>query len=354
MSRGPKSSFEDIFGTLFAWALITTIVSDVAHITFLLALAIVAAIAICGTVLIFGITTAWKYLEAAKPCKHGVWAASNKRCQLCQTELDRVNQQNEEREFEWKRRKTIEREAKELRQQEIERLSKAWLTNTESYFQMNPQQFEHAVAELFRKLGYTVKQTPFSNDGGKDAIAHKDGKTYIIECKRYDASNSIGRRDIQIFVAAMKDEKASGGFYINTGNFTRTAKEYAAKNGITIYDRFRLPHLVNEAYPLTVDIATVSAMCLECGSITSMPVSDMPITRACLNGHLLTSNITRADLRIISSTGIPFCDRCGTPMRIVNNYRGKFWGCPRYPRCKCTKRFQSMNSEKYRRSNEET
>lgn len=189
---------------------------------------------------------------------------------------------------------------------------------------MNPRQFEGAVAELFRALGYSVKQTPFSNDGGKDAIAQKDGKTYLIECKRYDETNSIGRRDIQIFVAAMQDEKADGGFYINTGIFTKTAREYAEKNSIVIYDRLRLPLLVNQVYPVPADITKADVMCPECGKVVSMPVGDAPVTGMCDNGHSLTSNITKDMLRVVSS-GVPLCDRCGSPMRIVKGYRGRFW-----------------------------
>jgi hypothetical protein len=146
---------------------------------------------------------------------------------------------------------------------------------------------------------------------------------------------------MQVFVAAMQDEKASGGFYVNTGTFTRTAKEYAEKNGIVFYDRLRLPNLVNQAYPVPVDISTARVMCLECGSVASMAVGDVPVMGTCVNGHSVTSNITKADLQIVSSTGVPFCDRCGSPMRIVNGYRGQFWGCSRYPNCRSTKPFKS-------------
>jgi len=44
---------------------------------------------------------------------------------------------------------------------------------TGPYFSMSPKEFETAIAEVFRALGYEVFQTPFSNDYGKDAIALK-------------------------------------------------------------------------------------------------------------------------------------------------------------------------------------
>lgn len=30
------------------------------------------------------------------------------------------------------------------------------------------------------------------------------------------------------------------------------------------------------------------------------------------------------------------CSECGAPMEIKNGYRGKFWGCTRFPQCRHT------------------
>ena len=92
---------------------------------------------------------------------------------------------------------------------------------------MTWQQFEDAIAQLFRSLGYQVKQTPRSGDGGKDAILVKDGAKYALECKRYSEATPIGRPHLQKFFAAMHDEGADGGFYVNTGVFSRQAVESA-------------------------------------------------------------------------------------------------------------------------------
>jgi len=154
---------------------------------------------------------------------------------------------------------------------------------------MDSKQFEDAVAALFCQLGYEVKQTPYSNDRGKDAIARKDGKKYLIECKRYGADNTIGRRDLQIFVAAMKEENADAGFYINTGRFAKTAIEYAAKENIDLYDSERFPVLVNAAFPVREDISRVKVMCLECGTTLTLPVGETPTSGTCENGHAVTT-----------------------------------------------------------------
>jgi restriction system protein len=70
-----------------------------------------------------------------------------------------------------------------------------------------------------------VKQTPYSSDGGKDAIAMKDGKKVLIECKRYE-KDLIGRPALQKFYAAIMEEKAAKGIFVTTSGFARTALEY--------------------------------------------------------------------------------------------------------------------------------
>jgi hypothetical protein len=215
------------------------------------------------------------------------------------------------------------------------RLSEAWLTLPRSHYDMTPLQFESTICELFRKLGYRVTQTPFVNDGGKDAIAHKGGETFLIECKRYGSTNSIGRRDLQIFIAAIQGKNAAKGFYVNTGIFTRTAREFAQKNRVVLHDRHNLPTLIAEAYPAGAEASQYRVICPECGDVVSMPLSDEPSTHWCVNGHSVPGNICKSDFRIFSSGDVPYCDECGSPMRKVSRgYKKAFWGWPRYPNCK--------------------
>jgi hypothetical protein len=203
---------------------------------------------------------------------------------------------------------------------------------------MGSQEFERAIVELFRRLGYKVEGTPFSNDRGKDAIAWKDGKKYLIECKRYAENNDIGRRDLQIFMAAMHEEKAVSGFYINTGRFARTAAPYASENQIELYDRKRFAMLVNEAYPIPESAQNATVMCLECGLAVSLPVESSPTMGRCKNGHEVGNEIIESNFTVMEAVERPRCPKCGSQMKIVNGYRGAFWGCSQYPRCKSSQR----------------
>lgn len=91
------------------------------------------------------------------------------------------------------RKQDIAIKASRLRNSETERIRKSLLKSQDYLRSMSPQEFEDIVAELFRSLGYDVKQTPYTNDQGKDAIIFKDGKKSLIECKRYSPENKVGR-----------------------------------------------------------------------------------------------------------------------------------------------------------------
>ena len=336
-SRSRTSFLEPVLG-LLAWLGIVAWFADSFHIQFALASGLSVLV---FAALVFGTTvrsSVVRFLQRHRRCVHGVRAGERGSCLSCQAEVQRADRERREAEAKRQRQRELQAAASQLQDEERRRLSAAWLSNAEPYLSMNPQEFENAVAELFRTLGYEVEQTPFSNDGGKDAIATKDGKKFLIECKRYGADKSIGRRDLQILVAAMQDEKADGGFFINTGVFAGTAESYAAKYRIVLYDRVRLPSLINKAYGSAVDFSAVRVMCRECGCIINVAIGTEPTAGTCANGHEVQNNIKTADLRMSSAAQKPCCSACGAPMRIVSGRRGKFWGCSRYPHCRITKR----------------
>ena len=283
--------------------------------------------------------------EQIKPCSHGVKAGRAGACDRCKDEREHQVQierlLNAERQKLIETKREIKRQAQILHEQELARLSQSWLSNAQSYYSMSSQRFEDAIAELFRKLGYEVKQTPYSNDGGKDAILFKDGNKYLVECKRYSESNCIGRPDIQKFVAAMQDEAAIGGFYVNTGRFSSQAREYAQQHAIRVFDRFTFPALVIEAYPVAIEATFGKSMCLECGERVELALQDVAIQGICPNGHQVTNTIKRSDLKVSSlrviTGGTPHCAKCGSPMRVIKGFRGDFLGCQRYPKCKYTR-----------------
>src|SRR5690606_27830884 len=99
-------------------------------------------------------------------------------CPIClEAENQRMIKWEEER-----RSEKLERDKQTLYRQECERYRQFSMRKASYVRELSPNGFEDAIAELFRALGYKVQQTPYVNDGGKEAIAFKNGKKYAIEC----------------------------------------------------------------------------------------------------------------------------------------------------------------------------
>jgi hypothetical protein len=198
---------------------------------------------------------------------------------------------------------------------------------------MSPTEFEDAVARLFLELGYDVKQTPYSNDGGKDAILWKGSKKYVLECKRYDREALTGRRDLQVLIAAMHDEGADGAFFVSTGRFARTATVYAKENDIRIYDGDHLPILVNSALG-EQQSTRAKVMCQSCGEIVTFDIfNPRNVHGICGQEHPVMCNIKPSDLKVAVTLETPVCPVHKLPMKMVNESWGEFWKCSAH-RCK--------------------
>lgn len=110
---------------------------------------------------------------------------------------------------------------------------------------MDPYKFEAYVAAIYRKLGYSVRQTKRSGDGGKDLIMHKDNETYFVECKRY--KSNIGSNKMRDFIGAC-DLAGTGvkGIYVTTSNFTNEAQKAARMRGIELVNGDKLMYLLEQ------------------------------------------------------------------------------------------------------------
>lgn len=112
---------------------------------------------------------------------------------------------------------------------------------------MNGYEFEDYICQLYQELGYEVEHTPYSGDGGKDAVLKKDGEIYLVECKHYVSGAEIGERDLRIFDSAMHDYNAKKGFYINLGRFRKGTDAFAKNHNIELIGRKELQILIEQA-----------------------------------------------------------------------------------------------------------
>ncbi len=237
-----------------------------------------------------------QYPEAKKnltKCPHGIrGGATNNTCPNCISEKEaKLNEEQEKQ-----RLLKLQKSAEEFRRREIEYLKVKQYRKLDYLYALTPQEFEDVVTEMFRKLGFQVTQTPYSNDRGKDGIAYKNGKKSLIESKKYSSENKVGRPPLQKFFAAMHEEKAQKGFFVTTGYFAETAYEYAKENNIDLINGTRLVALMREAYPEAND-DSVEVMCPTCGDIVKFDLASSVTSKYCRTGHQVQNNISYEDLK---------------------------------------------------------
>jgi len=160
---------------------------------------------------------------------------------------------------------------------------------------MNWQLFESLVAAYFEQQGYRVTMTSSGADGGVDAIARRDGETFLIQCKHWRATQ-VGVSVVRELFGVMSAQGATGAFVVSAGPFTTAAIEFAEGRNIELVDA----------------------------------------------NHLIRSMKSTAPAATSASPGDqPRCPKCNGSMALRTALRGRnsgkqFWGCARYPECRGT------------------
>jgi restriction system protein len=145
--------------------------------------------------------------------------------------------------------------------------------------------FEDFVAEVYRRQGFHVEQTGGGRaDGGYDLVLLKEEASILVQCKHW-LVYQVGVQRVRELAGAMHKVGATGGVFVTTGTFTRSAQQFAIGLPIELVD-----------------------------------------------GTALVEWLTGAGKA-------PSCPKCQKPMmrRTAGKGRHKgepFWGCPDYPRCR--------------------
>jgi SNF2 family DNA or RNA helicase/HJR/Mrr/RecB family endonuclease len=116
---------------------------------------------------------------------------------------------------------------------------------------LNPNLFEAAIALLYKKQGFEVFLTPYSNDKGVDVVAERENNLFLLQVKQ--SKSSIGIEAIQEIYTAKnyykskfnyKDEPTL--FVVTNNNFSNSAQTLAHTNGITLINRVQLQNMLNQ------------------------------------------------------------------------------------------------------------
>jgi hypothetical protein len=267
-------------------------------------------------------------------CPHGVRGGRIRLlCNSCKNEARAAELERQRIDEEEQARQDLNARADAIVQQELERLVRQHVPSLEELRRLTPQRFEDEMARMFERLGYTVKQTSYTNDGGRDAIMHKGGEKFLLECKKYGERGVSGRPDLQKFHSAVMSEPAKLGYFVTTGTFSESAIKFATGVPLELIGSDKLIRLMFEskADPSTDD--AYDSMCRMCGQIVRHSLR-APEPQKCSSGHVVQPTISEDQLLGTSLSGVPpTCAKCGTPMRLIKGKTGNFWGCSQYPKC---------------------
>lgn len=100
---------------------------------------------------------------------------------------------------------------------------------------MDGRTFEHRLGVLFRALGYRVEQTRYRGDYGADLVVAKDGVRTVVQAKRW--TKTVGIKAVQEAHASAAMYRCTRSMVVTNRYYSRSAKELARLNNVTLWDR---------------------------------------------------------------------------------------------------------------------
>ncbi|GAB2812005.1 hypothetical protein GCM10027091_50030 [Streptomyces daliensis] len=125
---------------------------------------------------------------------------------------------------------------------------------------MSGTAFEELVAGLCRRDGCTeVRRVGGAGDHGADVVGRlPDGRTVVVQCKRYATSGAVPSRDLRELLGTQRHFCAEAAVFVTTTRFTAPAEAFARQHGILAVHRDHLG-LWHSGTPLTALFAVNGA-----------------------------------------------------------------------------------------------
>jgi restriction system protein len=107
---------------------------------------------------------------------------------------------------------------------------------------MNGTEFEELVADLCRRDGCTeVRRVGGADDNGADVVGRlPDGRTMVVQCKRYAPSRTIASRELRDLLGARVHFGADLAVFVTTTRFSGPSERFATRHGILAVHRDHL------------------------------------------------------------------------------------------------------------------
>ncbi|GGV28843.1 hypothetical protein GCM10010293_28570 [Streptomyces griseoflavus] len=136
----------------------------------------------------------------------------------------------------WRTDRFLRRGDRLWRQEEQVRAGRRSLAEVDA---MSGTEFEDLVAQLCRRDGCTeVRRVGGANDNGADVVGRlPDGRTLVIQCKRYAPNRTIPSRELRDLLGARVHFGADLAVFVTTTRFSRPSEDFALRNGILAVHR---------------------------------------------------------------------------------------------------------------------
>jgi restriction system protein len=163
------------------------------------------------------------------------------------------------------------------------------------------RRFEELCAAYFEALGFRVELAANGADGGTISLYSKGAQaiSILVQCRPWDA-HRVGIKSVRGLRGAMITRNIGEGVLVTSGKFTQEARDFAAKEKISLIDGAAL-------------VDKMSAL---------VPETALELLRFATEGDYQT----------------PTCPACSVKMisRKSTSQGRKYWGCRNYPACKHT------------------
>lgn len=118
---------------------------------------------------------------------------------------------------------------------------------------MSPRDFEFFVAGIFENLGFNIKITQATRDGGHDIVATKADPipfTLIVECKHWGEKHKVDVSVVRSVYGVQTTMQANQSVIVTSSKFTRDAREFAEdrKTLMALWDIDDLLRLIGKQY----------------------------------------------------------------------------------------------------------
>ncbi|WP_157745964.1 restriction endonuclease [Halorubrum trapanicum] len=147
---------------------------------------------------------------------------------------------------------------------------------------MDDFDFEHLVADLWERQGWTTEVEQQSGDAGVDVRATKQtpySQKILLQAKRYSSDNPLGGPDIQQYAALKHQEQnVDKAVVVTTGRFTNSAEDRADDLNVKLIDGDGLIQIIDQfdAYDIVEEYLGVPLQKEGHGTTSSDTTTDSP------------------------------------------------------------------------------